>query len=462
MKFLVALLMCIVFVSAQDKAIALTGSVSSESLPLEGVIVYLANNSDIKDTTEADGKFDLSNGISAVRTTFESPNEQFSIVGGNIVFPKNTASTKMAVTLFRADGKRVFSRIIPDLRSLGMSLVLPELGAGIYMLQVAIDEKKITQQLFSVNSSYLVAGAEVPAGTSEKSRLGKGLSSAVAVDTIVAEKEGFKTSKVPVSSYLKDAIKITLEVESSTGGECTRESMKAIVDKYIEAQEAGDPSMMPLAADVKIFENTEEKSLEESFLSKVLKIDFHLSIFDVDSCRTFTEVIVGNSTPQYVIGTRLRIKDDKITEVSLIVTDKDEWGFNADNFLKYAKQQDWYVLSESERSSREELIDAGNQYLDIFNADDEDVPWGAPCYRIEGGMVTFQGDETKDYCTVLSKDVLGYSGGDGFLIGDRDFIVDEELGAVDVFCAFCVLDSHLFRLVDGHYRYVHTLTIGCN
>jgi hypothetical protein len=175
-------------------------------------------------------------------------------------------------------------------------------------------------------------------------------------------------------------------------------------------------------------------------------------------------VIVANSTPAYVIGTRLRIKNEKITEITMIVTKDGDWFFNAAKYLKYAKTQNWSILPESERSTREKLIDAGNQYLDIFNGDDEGLPWGAPCYRIEGGMVTLKNDAdtTADRCLTTSKEVLGAANGKPFLIGDRDFLIDVDLGTCNVFCSFCKLDSHMFRLVKGHYRYVHTLTVGCN
>jgi hypothetical protein len=41
------------------------------------------------------------------------------------------------------------------------------------------------------------------------------------------------------------------------------------------------------------------------------------------------------------------------------------------------------------------------------------------------------------------------------------FVVDEEMGTVNVFCRFGdsngMPDSHTFRLVDGRYRWIHTL-----
>ena len=51
-------------------------------------------------------------------------------------------------------------------------------------------------------------------------------------------------------------------------------------------------------------------------------------------------------------------------------------------------------------------------------------------------------------------------------IVNRTYVVDEEMGAVNVFCRFGsgtgMPDSHLFRLVKGRYRWIHTLSVNMN
>jgi hypothetical protein len=62
--------------------------------------------------------------------------------------------------------------------------------------------------------------------------------------------------------------------------------------------------------------------------------------------------------------------------------------FNAENYLKYSKEEDWHVLKVDERVSRQELINAGNQYLDLFADKFIQAPWSTPCARLEGGAYT--------------------------------------------------------------------------
>lgn len=446
-------------VLAQEEEITLSGvTAEDDTALLEGVVVSLLGHPELKDTTDAEGKFLLSNGVSTINSFNRRVTGKFSINGRSISFSPYIFSQSISVSLFRTDGKKIFSRNVENIQSINHTFKLPEPGSGIYMLQIVIGEKIYTQPLISIGAAFFLSAKRSQVFGNDADYYWRNASAGEAVDTLLAVKKGYDSVKFPLESYNKSDIAITME-KSGSGGVCTRESMKTIVDKYIEAQEAGDPSLMPLAADAEVFENTEEMSLEESFLSTAMKIDLHRSFYDVDSCRTFSEVIVATTKPTAVMGVSLRIVGDKITEVEAIITREGDWLYNAADYLKYSKQEEneWYILPEEKRSSREFLIDAGDQYLDLFNGDNEDIPWGAPCARLEGGSYTNTSNNNNDNCHWVLP-----GGSNPFLIGDREYIVDLEMGTCIIFCAFCVLDSHMFRVVDSHFRLVHTLTVGCD
>ena len=237
--------------------------------------------------------------------------------------------------------------------------------------------------------------------------------------------------------------------------QCDREMLKAAVASYIAAQESGDISKMSLAPDAKFKENMSETTKDKGLWNTALPIAFHRSIYDVARCKTFSEVIVTEGGHPYVIGTRLTVDKGKIIEIDSLVTDKDDWLFNAENYLKYSKAEDWPVLKLDERVSRQELIDAGNQYFDFVFMDQRiKPPWGSPSARLEGGMYTNPNNEDKNTAQVPAP--LGE-----LPITDRTFVVDEEMGTVNVFCRFGggMPDSHTFRLVNGRYRWIHTITV---
>jgi hypothetical protein len=238
--------------------------------------------------------------------------------------------------------------------------------------------------------------------------------------------------------------------------ECPRSMLQAATESYIAAQEAGDLSRMALAPEVKYIENMSETTKDKGLWNTALPIAFHRSIYDVGRCKTFTEVIVTEGGHPYVIGTRLTVKDGRVSEIDSLVTDEDDWLFNAQDYLKYSKAEDWPVLHVDDRVSRQDLVDAGNQYFDfVFLDPGIRPPWGTPCARLEGGMYTNPKNEYKDTCQIPAP--LG-----PLFIVDRTFVVDEEMGAVNVFCRFGnggMPDSHLLRLVRGKYRWIHTLSV---
>jgi hypothetical protein len=238
---------------------------------------------------------------------------------------------------------------------------------------------------------------------------------------------------------------------------CTRSMLQAAAESYIAAQSAGDLSRMSLAEKVKYSENMQSVAKEKGLWNTALPIAFHRSIYDAGRCMTFSEVIVTEGGHPYVIGTRLKVRDGKVTEIDSLVTDRDDWLFNAENYLKYSQAEDWSVLPLDDRVSRQDLVDAGHQYFDfVFMDKSIRPPWGTPCARLEGGAYTNPQNEFRDTCQIPAP--LG-----DLFIGNRTFVVDEELGAVNVFCRFGgdngMPDSHTFRLVNGRYRWVHTLSV---
>jgi hypothetical protein len=240
---------------------------------------------------------------------------------------------------------------------------------------------------------------------------------------------------------------------------CTRASLQATVDKYLDALKKGNPSLMPLAPQAKYMENRNEVPLGQGIWQAPLAVDFNRSQLDVETCQTFTEIIHTSSDHPYVIGTRLKIVDDRISEIESLVADKDDWLFNAADYLKYSSQEKWDILPMEKRSDRQTLLNAANAYFDTFGdySSFSKVPWGTPCARIEGGMYTNRNNNPNPSCTVgMPKD-------SSVKIINRHFLVDVDMGTVVGMVDFREEkrnpDVHTFRLENGKLRYVHTIQV---
>jgi hypothetical protein len=261
------------------------------------------------------------------------------------------------------------------------------------------------------------------------------------------------------SFVVLSAVLLTPAVGAAQQVSCVRGGLQRAVNLYIEAQTKGDPSGLPLANGLGYYENMERIDPAQGLIGQALKIDHHRSLLDEATCQTFTEVIVTDAAKPYVLGTRMRVNHDKIAEIEIIWTTTGYWLFNADNYLKYSSAEDWGPIPADRRDSRETLTAAANAYLDAFlEGKIDQVPWGFPCVRVEGGMYTGKGSPS-DSCEV------GVPA--GVNIVNRRFVVDEVIGSVVVYCTFGAggpdggsgaPDTHLFRVENGKLRYVHTLT----
>jgi hypothetical protein len=264
-----------------------------------------------------------------------------------------------------------------------------------------------------------------------------------------------------LSSALLAPLTTVAQPPAQSGGpiSCTRGGLQNAVDLYIEAQTKGDKSGLPLPNGMGYWENAARVDIETGIINTAMEIDHHRSLFDESSCQTFTEVIVTDEETPYVLGTRMRINHDKIAEIEIVWTTTGYWLFNADAYLQYSSTEDWGPIAPEARDSYGTLVSAANAYLDAFlEGKIDQVPWGFPCVRIEGGAYTGKGSPD-DSCEV------GVPA--GVNIANRHFVVDEVTGSVVVFCTFGAggpnggsgsADTHLFRVENGKLRYAHTLT----
>jgi|GEM_PF-482758 len=236
---------------------------------------------------------------------------------------------------------------------------------------------------------------------------------------------------------------------SATG--CTREMLQTAVDTYMAAIQEGDSSAVASAS---YKENGTTVALGSGLWATPLVIDLlpPLAALDVEKCEAYVEVIVNNNH-EYVFGSRLTVTaaTGRLSAISVIVTDCDDWGFNAATYLQYSKAEQqsagWGDVAAADRLSRAELHDAGFAYFAYWNDTSVDVPWGTPCSRLEGGMYT----GTNGSCSVGIPT--------GTRVTPNDYLVDVERNMVVLFLGLPGPDSHWFRVNKTGMRYIHTLTV---
>jgi hypothetical protein len=236
---------------------------------------------------------------------------------------------------------------------------------------------------------------------------------------------------------------------------CTLDELKAASSAYAEAQRRGSLSALPLHERAQYLENMATVEASAGLWNTALPVANALSFHDPLRCKTFTEIVVTEGTP-YIIGTRLYLHEGQVIRVDSIVTKTGDWLFNANAFLRYTQQEDWSPLHPYQRTSPAEMIRGANAYLDGFSDKFTDIPWGVPCARLEGGAYTNRANRPDASCEVGMPPGVLY-------LNSRDYLIDEEMGTINVFMRFGSSDtggpdSHTFRYIDGKFRLIHTLT----
>ncbi|KAI1113771.1 hypothetical protein F5Y14DRAFT_205327 [Nemania sp. NC0429] len=234
--------------------------------------------------------------------------------------------------------------------------------------------------------------------------------------------------------------------------QCARETLVAATNALLAAQTSGKPGAMGEVAGVGYLEQFKAADMSRGILATPLKLDFNRSLHDTAQCATYTEMVAASGSHPYVVGTQMRFTPEgRLANVSSLVTDRGDWLFNATGTLYWASREKWDVIPEAQRDSRATIQAAADAYADIFNDKSVKVPWGTPCARLEGGAYTGNGGPS-DRCDVGIPD--------GVALVNRRYVIDETIGAVDVFIDFAsVPDSHEFRIEKGKIRYVHTITV---
>jgi hypothetical protein len=244
---------------------------------------------------------------------------------------------------------------------------------------------------------------------------------------------------------------------------CTRASLQAAVDSYLEAQKTGEAKKIAFSESPTYLENMTAVDPAKALWNTKLPIAFSRSFLDSKRCRTFSEVIVTEGGHPYVIGTRLYVDGGKVTRIDSLVTDEGDWLFNAEDYLKYSRVENWNI-KPGQRTSEADMISGANAYLDLFSDKFHDVPWGQPCARLEGGGLYT--NKTKDPEDASTSCKVGVPNGVLYLV-NRDYVVDEVQGVINVFCRFGdsktgMPDSHTFAFRNGKYRWIHTLSVQLN
>ena len=168
---------------------------------------------------------------------------------------------------------------------------------------------------------------------------------------------------------------------------CDRECLSGMVDAYLDANVAHDPSRLPLGRNVKFTENGQHLNLGEGLWRTMSgRGSYRLVVPDPAAGRVaFLGSIVEDEAPA-MLALQLKIVDRKIAEIETLVQrdSKSAAGFDKIGF-------DWSgEIPKEQQMSRAELVRVANMYFSGMQMNDGkgDYPFADDCNRIENGTFT--------------------------------------------------------------------------
>jgi len=172
---------------------------------------------------------------------------------------------------------------------------------------------------------------------------------------------------------------------------CDRACLSGLLDAYLAALKAHDPSRLPLAEGVRFTENGVPLALGDGAWRTVDEIgDYRLPFIDAEDGQAgLYGVVVEDGKPAHLM-VRLKVVGGRISEVETIVLRPQENnGFGQPATMK-PRAAFYEDVPADQRLTRIQLSAVANAYFDTLQQNNGTVfaPFAADCNRIESGVQT--------------------------------------------------------------------------
>jgi hypothetical protein len=250
---------------------------------------------------------------------------------------------------------------------------------------------------------------------------------------------------------------------------CDRECLRSMVTGYLYALLKHDPSKLRVSDQLRVTEDAIEKPLAKvTLLTSVTRLrGFRQDILDERAGMAGADVIVEQSGAPTMLVVRLKVVDQKITEIETVATHSSVEGliFNIDGLSAPSEVMN-YAPRPEQLLSRDEAIKAALHYPAGLNGAKTfaavDAPFAPDAYRYENGQV-MAGPDCKfaPGCQNISTQSLAIFNRLG-KVATRVIGVDERMGIVWLRMAWGVRESggeqltvwESFKVYDGQIHAV--------
>jgi hypothetical protein len=175
---------------------------------------------------------------------------------------------------------------------------------------------------------------------------------------------------------------------------CDRECLRGMTTAYLYALLKHDTSKLPLSGELRVTEDAIEKPLVKvGLLKTVTRLrGFRQDILDERAGMAGADVVVEESGAPTMLVVRLKVVDQKITEIETVATRSRAEGliFNIDG-LSAPSEVMSYAPRPEQLASRDEAVKAAMHYPEGLNSAKTfaavNAPFAPDAYRYENGQI---------------------------------------------------------------------------
>ncbi len=173
------------------------------------------------------------------------------------------------------------------------------------------------------------------------------------------------------------------------------------MDDYFAALAAGDPSTLPLAANLKFTENAEESEIGSTafWMNAGGHQVFPTRALDTTQCSVAAPAVIPEGTTDLPVGIRIKVEAGELTEIETIVVREGDYtasfavASNPQAIIDISADIGWHdEVPEADRATREELTSWVEKYFRSFPNGVCDVT--DDCKRLENGGGNFNCGES--------------------------------------------------------------------
>lgn len=185
------------------------------------------------------------------------------------------------------------------------------------------------------------------------------------------------------------AIALGLNTTASAASQCSRSCLEGMVDAYLAALVAHDPSKVPIAANAKFVENTVPMQPGEGLWKSATAVPTTFKVYVPDPVAQqvgFIGMMQENGKP-IQLGLRLKLQKGQIVEMEHLIAHNLSPASLKNLVMPRAGLL--ATVPPAERGTRAQLLTIGASYYDaIVNSDGNAAPFADDCVRHENGMQT--------------------------------------------------------------------------